>query len=63
MSSLSIPPLPSEVLRDRAMISAMSETILADYAGTRKKEKLEGLSWRSQNTTPVQTDVTNPAGM
>ena len=63
MSSLSIPPLPSEVLRERAMVSAVSDTMLADWAGTRKKEKLEGLSWRSQNTTPDQIAVARPAGI
>ena len=63
MSSLSIPPLPSDVLRERAMVSAVSETMLADWAGTRKKEKLDGLSWRSQKTTPDHTAVTNPAGI
>ena len=38
------PPLPSEVLSERAIVSAVSDTMLADCAGTRKKEKLEGLS-------------------
>ena len=40
MLSLSIPPLPLDVLRDMAMVSEVSETILVDGAGTRKKKKL-----------------------
>jgi len=39
------------------------ETMLADCAGTRKKEKLEGLSYLYQNTTPDHMDVMRPAGM
>ena len=39
MSSLSIPPLPSDALRDRAIASTVSDIMLDDCAGTRKKEK------------------------
>ena len=63
MSSLSMPPLPSDVLRERAIVSAVSDTMLADCAGTRKKEKFDGLSRRSQKTQPDQMAVTNPDGI
>ena len=62
MSSLSIPPLPSDVFRDRAMESAVSDIMFDDWGGTRKKEKLEGVSCLSQNRTPVCSAVARPAG-
>ena len=63
MSSLSMAPLPSDVLRERAMVHVVSDTMIADCAGTRKKEKFDGLSRRSQKTHPDQMAVTNPDGM
>ena len=43
MSSLSIPPRPSEDLRERAMVSAVSDIWFDDWGGTRKRLKLEGV--------------------
>ena len=63
ISSLSMPPRPSDDLRDRAMASAVSDIILDDCGGTRKKEKFEGVSWRSQKSIPVCMAVAIPAGM
>ena len=56
------PPSTIRVLRDRVVVSTVSEIMLEDFAGTRKKEKLEGLSWPFQKTTPDQTAVTNSVG-
>ena len=44
ISSLSIPYLSSADLSDRAMISAVSVTMLEDWVGMRKYKKLEGES-------------------
>ena len=63
MSLLSMPPRPSDDLRDKAMESAVSDIIFDDCGGTRKKEKFEGVSWRSQNNTPVWIAVAIPAGI
>ena len=42
MSSLSMPPRPSDDLRDKAIESAVSDIMFDDWGGTRKKEKLDG---------------------
>ena len=44
MPSLSIPPRPSEASRERAMKSAVSDIIFEDWGGTKKNEKLNGVS-------------------
>ena len=48
MPSLSIPPRPSEASRERAVKSAVSDIIFEDWGGTKKNEKLNGVSLRSQ---------------
>ena len=63
MSSASIPSLPSDDLNYRAIMSAVSDTMLEDRTGTRKKEKLEGHSVLSQKSTPERTAVERPAGI
>ena len=60
---MSIPPLPSEDFSDRAMESMVSDIMLDDCAGTRKNEKLDGLSTLSQKNTPWCIAVAIPAGM
>jgi len=63
MSSLSIPPLPSDVFKDKAMVSAASDIILDDCAGIKNREKFDGVSRRSQKRTPVCIAVAIPAAM
>ena len=63
MLLLSMPPLTSNDLRERAMVSAVSNIMIVDCAGTRKKEKLDGLSMRYQNRTHVWMALVIPAGI
>ena len=44
MPSLSIPPRPSEASMERAVKSAVSDIIFEDWGGTKKNEKLNGVS-------------------
>ena len=48
MSSLSMPPRPSDDLSDNAMESAVSDTVAPDSGGTRNRLKLEGAPIESQ---------------
>ena len=61
MSSPSIPPLPSEDLRERTMASAVSDTVDPDSFGIKKKLKLDGVLRLSQKRTPEWRAVARPA--
>jgi len=63
MAWLSIPARPSDILRERALLSAVSDSMFEDFGGTKKKEKLDGVYWRSQKNTPVLMAVSIPAGI
>ena len=46
MSLLSMLPHPSEFLRERLMLSALSDSMFEDCGSTRKKEKFGKVFWR-----------------
>ena len=52
ISSLSIPPLPSEDFKDSAMLSAVSDRTLLVSDGDRNRLKFDGVAIWSQNKTP-----------
>ena len=61
MSSLSMPPLPSDNFNDSAMESAVLETVAPDSGGTRNKLKFDGVPIVSQKKYPEYIVVARPA--
>ena len=61
ISSLSIPPLPSDDFSDNAILSAVSDRTLLVSEGDRKRLKLDGVAMESQKKTPRNIDVTSLA--
>ena len=57
----SIPSLSSDYFSDRAIVSAVSNTVLLDSDGTRKRLKFYRVLRLSQNSTPEYMEVARPA--
>jgi len=56
----SIPPLPSDDFSDRAIVSAVLNTVFPDSGGTRNRLKFDGVLRFSHNSTLDYMEVARP---